>query len=297
MPKKLQPREILDFLERYDAGTGIETIAKAVKKDPRVVRKHIEAAMRQRDLKAAQRRLLENSLYKHQEDLMAVIKDLGNVLQVPPLDTVVGLKNKGDILELPHSRAYMGADEYTGLKFEAESRRTWELLREHIPRDPLWNTVDNWRVGVLKDINVRQKLWRSIAKRAEEELGHKIQEPTGAPPYLTSYCPQLIYEHVLYELVGMGSKPIDPEKFREEADGSVKYLGRLIARLRGSSKEFIKKFIRLFDEPEKWDQSEELRRCYSEAGQLTRKGFRVVEELQLLHFIPGQCAICRRLGP
>ena len=301
MPKKIPPREIQNWLERHDAGDGIETIAKAAKKDPRVVRKHVETAMRQRDIRTAHRRLIEDALRQHQEDLMLVVQELREVVQAAPPEVDVGdpgAVNKG--LKLRSSVAYRDAAGYSQLELEIEAHRTWDLLRQHLSSDPLWDAIAKWRGAMLRDLNERLRLWDAVWEKAEHETDYRVQDPPEDIPYLTRFYPRLIYHEVAHRLLGMDSTLVQEWAFEAEADGSVRFeMGAhkvVVAKAPGDEKHCTDTLLRLIDERIEWSEAEEFRQAYEEAARVAQKARAILEDIQLLHFIPGQCATCRRLG-
>lgn len=297
MPKRIHPGEIRQWIERYDAGDGVDKIAKSVGKDIRVVRRHIDAALQQRDARSAQRRILEEALRDHQRNVLSVAEQLLNVVQVPGVDADLG-HDEGEPLQLRFSLAYRDTTGYHRLESKVEGSREWQLLRQHLPRDPLWNTFGTWQGAVLRDLDARRDLWRAIWDAAEHETGLRVQEPRATPPSITRHYPWVVYQELLSPLFAIRRRPLDDGSFRREEDGSVRFASGdlLLAKAPDLQELCIDKFQEIVHKAPEWQEAQRVKRSLLDVRYATHKCKTLLEELQLLHFVPGRCDLCKRLG-
>ena len=207
MPLKFKPEKIQEWVTKVQAGDRIEAVAKAENRDPRVIRKHVEAALRQRDIAVAQSRLLEEALRKHQADLMTVITEISNVLTRSAVSHPVEPVKAGEVLTCGSTKVHMGEDGFERLQYKVKDQRTWDLIHQHLPGDRLWKALATWEKAILAELN-----------------GDRISASVGS---------------------GVTKKELDQlETETSEAASSV---------------------------------------------------LKIVNDIQLLHFFPGRCEICRRL--
>jgi len=112
------------WLRRYEEdGESPPQIATADSFDVRTVRKQIEMARQEREVREARSTVLRNAVENHYRDLCKLAEEL---------DTEI----KQDKMIIPS---------------QPEDSRMLSALREHIPRSPLWKKLDRWD-SVLKEI-------------------------------------------------------------------------------------------------------------------------------------------------
>jgi len=128
------------WLRRYEEdGESPPQIAAADSFDVRTVRKQIERARQEREVREARSTGLRNAVENHYRDLCKLAEEL---------DTEI----KQDKMIIPS---------------QPEDSRMLSALREHIPRSPLWKKLGKWD-SVLEEIN---NLENDIEERLREEIG------------------------------------------------------------------------------------------------------------------------------
>lgn len=134
----VKPEQRYDWLKRYESGVSPPKIAEADSFDVRTVRRQIEKAKEEMEVKEARTTVLRSALERHYTDLCEFAEKVDSVIA-----------GEGAISpELKYDR--MGA-----------------ALRQHVPRYPLWNYLVTWD-------NIQQELTVSkgdVKKRLEKELG------------------------------------------------------------------------------------------------------------------------------
>ena len=265
-----------------------------------MVRRRIEEALHQRDLQLAKRHLIEDALKAHQADLMAILMELSEVIKRPTTKVDVGLDDaKGVPFGIRYPGAVAGTDRYERLDLEAEGKLSWGHLREHIPSDPVLDVIKRWKAGILKDLNARLALWNAIWAEAESVIGVKVQNPMKTPPCLGRGFPWVVYHQVIAPAFGSQAEALDRSSFTVEADGRVRVLygsELFIARVPGDEDRCIESFMALVELAKDWDETRAVAEAYLQATHLTQKALKVLEETSLTHFLPGRCAVCKRLG-
>lgn len=125
---RITPEQRLDWLRRYEDGESPPSIANKDQVDVRTVRKHIELAKQETEVKEARSMVLRNALERHYQDLCDYARTLATYL----------------------------SGEATGAH-GPYSEHMRNALRQHIPRSPIW--------GYLKQ---KDSLGQRIAQLTEE---------------------------------------------------------------------------------------------------------------------------------
>lgn len=132
---KLEQRQ--EWLHRYEAGESPPKIAEKDSFDVRTVRRHIEQATQEKEIREARLIVLRNALENHYTDFCRFAEKL---------DAEIAREEKIPLL--------------------LREDRLWSALRQHLPRSPLWTYLNKWDelheelAGLEKD----------IVKRLTEEL-------------------------------------------------------------------------------------------------------------------------------
>lgn len=187
---RITPEQRLDWLRRYEDGQSPPSIANKDQVDVRTVRKHIELAKQETEVKEARSMVLRNALERHYQDLC----DYARTLATYPPREITGAQG-------PYSEHMRNA------------------LRQHIPRSPIWGFL-NQRDGLEQRIaqltkeieNTVEELVRSgsrLSALSTEGYSGPIDGPIEALKFQTSqwakgYRGLDIEENLRTESVGEG---------------------------------------------------------------------------------------------
>lgn len=142
-PVRPETRE--NWLERYEKGESPPRIAKKDEFDVRTVRKHIDIAKQEREMKEARAAVVRGALEQHYRDICYFAEKLD---------------------------AEISAE--TSISQLLRADRMWGALRQHQPRSPLWNLLlrwDNLQDGMTNSGNkIRRRLEKKL--RAAPRLNY-----------------------------------------------------------------------------------------------------------------------------
>ncbi len=108
MPRKISIVKKRKWLEQFEDGKQIVSIAKKNNKDTRTINKGIEDARRERDATLALAGMLEKALKNHHENLLANVRDTMPYLTPAPFNldipfiSKVPLTTNEPVVEVPH---------------------------------------------------------------------------------------------------------------------------------------------------------------------------------------------------
>ncbi len=154
------------WLRRYEEdGESPPQIAAADSFDVRTVRKQIEMARQEREVREARSTVLRNAVESHYRDLCKLAEEL---------DTEI----KQDRIIPP----------------QLKDSRMWSALREHMPRSPLWKKLGRWD-SVLEEItNLEDDIKAQVREQLESDS--RLSEimaagdNAGIPGILAALCSQ-----------------------------------------------------------------------------------------------------------
>jgi len=143
MAKRIKKPEVeaekrLDWVKRNEAGESPPRIAENDGYDVRTVRKHIELARMEREVKEARAVVLRNALEKHYRGIVSFTQKLNKAI-----DKGVAVSN--DLREDPY----------------------WTALKQHQPRLSLWSLLARWD-------NVQDSL-HSLGKAMDDKLEKELR--------------------------------------------------------------------------------------------------------------------------
>ena len=298
MPKSFSSVDKKKWLELYDSGNTEASIAKNMKCDIRTIKKGIEEARRERDARFARAELVKDALGNHQKDLLAIIDGLLATLTTPP----VNLRGERDAsplpIDLPGASATYEADKGWTVVLNEETTTLWELLRDHLKRDPMWSAIEKWKRTLVSHIEAVMALRREIGTILEEDTGLKLLEKPTKPPFL-------YYDNTVGLLYGEALSPRRevPERTEWEgrivadaATGTVKHGGAILAEAPGREEKTRKNILKAFRRVQESAETTRVQETLREAKESAAKARRPVEEILLLGMVPGRCRVCQRLG-
>jgi len=150
----IKPEQRLDWLRRYEDGESPPKIAENDKVDVRTVRKHIEMAKQEKEVKEARSMVLRNALEQHYRDLCDCAKKLGG----QPSEETTGVWT-------PYS-------EYMRI-----------ALRQHLPRSPIWSYL-NQKDSLQQQIaQLTKELWKKIEDgvKSDSRLSSRLTDSEPGP--------------------------------------------------------------------------------------------------------------------
>ena len=320
MPKqsKVSPAERRGWLESNENGVRPDQLAKDAKRDFRTITTHIEKARLERDFEAARREQLREALAAHQRDMLLFLEQLRRAVQVIPLTFLdergldFGLEDLWDFSDLvlnqeialttleDKSAATKARRDQSGpleVTLTVETSRLCRAVKEHISNDPLWRHLTGWKSALLHELQGRAALNRSIRRTVEEIFGLQVGA-TSQPgePRLTSaaiwwirtrltkmelgeYVPELKDDIRQASTGGLEAKSGHwLADHLADTENGVGQIGETLTVMGGSevAKAAAENFVNL--------------------QLLSARVHEAIDESLYVHFIPGSCSLCRKLG-
>ncbi len=139
----VKPEQRLEWFRRHEMGESVPKIADTDDFDVRTVRKHIELAKQEREVKEARAAVLRNALEQHYDDLRKFAEKVNSQIS--------------------------GAGSYTS---SSDDDFMEAALRQHLPRSPIWTLISRRQTLQQRADEEQQKLERAIEQlvKADKRL-------------------------------------------------------------------------------------------------------------------------------
>lgn len=320
-----------DWLDRVERGDRVDVIARESNRDTRTINTNVERARRERDFAAAQRDRLRDALNAHQQDLLELLRRVGQSAVVPGLDWVAtgtdfGLEDLMDDeatsrnsevlvappqyssvdhhknpLRVPGNLGVTVARDRSGpkeVRFAEEGSKQWLMLLEHInQREALWTGVSSYKTALLEECKARAALNRHIKEKVEAATSlYMLSVNQLRAPCVMASLASMVKGLVTHRALS------SPEsntlmQIHVSGPGMLATLGnRVVAEFVKEPEQVKEHLLAVVEEvtnsPETRRAADTYRSVQHNAGELRD----TVEDYLILRYISGSCRICKLLG-
>ena len=266
MPRgpKIPPAMPREWLEAYEHGKRIDSIARAAGRTERTIKVHIERARRELEQRKVREGLLLDAYQRHFQDLLAIAGELRDRSQKPD---PAGL--------------WSGADRRTTLLRDA--------LKAHTPTSPVWRACREWeslsrRIGSVEE-EIEHELAEVLERRFPEADVRPLRE--GMKSSLLFASREIALRHDLeYRPYEVGQTSEGP---------SLHWAGRRLSNVLDDSLDaglLETEHRSLIQELMAWENIPRLADALERWNRQRRKILDDVEEWELRGLLSGQCRLC-----
>ena len=288
MSKKISIQEKRKWLDMYEQGRTEVQIARGVGRDPRTIVKGLEEASKDRRLASAEAEMLRNALFKHQDQLTGILKNIAGMLVLPPYNLEIREEREGILAPIPLSGALLKhvSEEQMILGIHDEDKLEWELLKEHLKQDKLWEYIRQWRKAIQDHIWARWQFKQTIKSNLlrDTDLGSPKYTDSKKLENLLRELVDLFYDVTTQRILGIRNMT-DVQRLIDEKLVSYK-----------DTAETGDKLVSIFDSLPSSIEAFKIKNTYEELTKITKLAKRQVDEIMLLGMITGKCRVCRRLS-
>ena len=206
MPKRISRDQQVIWQQEFQQGLTIAQMAKKHGKDPRTVQRAVEEAERLLVTKQARTDLLKEGLQRHQEELLALLRNAADATE--PIPSVVDLRFPGvqppEKLIMHRWTASYREQEggYKEIQLEVEEGFRWKLVLAHLGRDPALKALSGWKEAVLAELNQRLLLREFVAEHVAGELKLQASDDIRESGTIRPSVLWEFYQEVLFILAG-----------------------------------------------------------------------------------------------
>jgi hypothetical protein len=246
------------WLGQLDAGKGITEIARAAKRDIRIVKRHIEVAREEVMKGNARKEFLLSLLQRHMDDLLDEVGRLTSIVSLPIPRTLIPGRAR---------------------------HKYYDALKEHLKKSSLKGLLELYEEIVLEADQLKQGIMDQLLS-SENELKATLPEEAKTYPWIESIVDDLISGFVPDESVYTQNK---------QSDGTyeIKYKNRNLTHVTlsrenaESAVELHKKLLSMIYEHK--PEIDEYRQRRNDIVEM------ITDELDVLamkRLVPGRCRYC-----
>lgn len=288
MSKKISIQEKRRWLDLYEQGKTEVQIAREVKRDPRTIVKGLEEASKDRRLASVEVEMLRSALFKHQDQLTGILKNMAEMLVVPPYNLELREEKEGILAPIPLPGALLKqvSKEQMILEIHDENRLEWELLKEHLKQDELWDSIRQCRKALIDHVWARWQFKQVVKSNLLRDTDLGSPKYTDGKQYenLLRELVDLFYDVTTQKILGILNKTDVRSVIDRKLAGynDTAETGDKIASIFASLPSSLEAF--------------KVKNTYEELTKITKLAKRQVDEILLLGMVTGKCRVCRRLG-
>ena len=309
MPKKATAVDIDRWRRLAADGKNYAAIAKESGWDRRTVAKALEADIKSGEARSIRQELFKERLGQHWDMLIQGAVDgfaSARVLGVREHRERMGIQRKSTQTEAGATISISANGEVT-VRATARDDRTYSLLKQHLPRDPLWEAVAEWESAMAADLMARSALYDRIVQHLENKTKLPVVENINASndlPRLGRASPELVYEQLFSDTLGLRSLMIPGERlsadmFRGDPDGHITCGSQTVAMNPEESEAVYETVVQalvggaseLANSPEGVLAVD----TYQRTETAVKSVHLSLEDLRLLPYLPGVCSLCGRV--
>jgi len=288
MSKKISIQEKRRWLDLYEQGGTEVQIAREVKRDPRTIVKGLEEASKDRRLASVEAEMLRNALFKHQDQLTGILNNMAAMLVMPSYNLELIEEKEGLLAPIPLSGALLTqvSREQMILEIYDEAKLEWDLLKEHLKQDELWDLIKQWRKALIDHVWARWQFKQAIKSNLlrDTDLGSPKYTDSKKLENLLRELVDLFYNVTTQRILGIRNTT-DVQRLIDEKLVSYK-----------DTAETGDKLVSIFDSLPGSIEAFKVKNTYEELTKITKLAKRQVDEILLLGMVTGKCRVCRRLG-
>jgi hypothetical protein len=261
----VKPEVRQSWMKRHEQGESITDIAANDKFDARTVRRHIELAKQQREVKEARSIVLRNALEAHYSDLCSYAEKL-SVLE------------SGEVAAESTREAYIH-----------------QALRQHLPRSPIWGYLRQ-RDNLKQQID---QLMQEAGMKLEKVVKSDLRLSPGLDNSEIGVVPGIVVvlkfqiEQWAKGNPGLNVKDNLIEEKTEEGFVNLRYGFSHMGKVKKEHIGVINKVLRdLESHVKEWEECKKLEKSFMELKRVERNLRDELAGITLRRIVPGRCRYC-----
>lgn len=261
----VKPEVRQSWLKRHEQGESPPKIAQSDGFDMRTVRKHIELAKQEREVKEARSIVLRNALERHYSDLCNYAERLGGYAS-------------------GQASALTTQDEHIRI-----------ALRQHLPRSPIWgylNQRDSLQQGITQHLEEAGiKVVEGI--KSDSRLSSELDaEEAGVVPGIIGALKFQI-EHWTQGMSGLNLKNDLISEPAEEGFVNLRYGFSQMGKVKKEHVKLISKVLQDWESRLKqWEEYKKLEKSFIELRRVEKNLRDELAVITLRRIVPGRCKYC-----
>ncbi len=262
----VKPETRSEWLRRYEGGESPPKIAENDDFDVRTVRKHIELARQEREVREARATVLRNALERHYADLCEYAEKMDAQIE-------------GEHM----------------VALEPESDRLLSALRQHLPRSPLWNNLRKWNQLLEENTKLEDEVKRRLKEEIEPDPKLDVFLRSDERVVVDAISVALASQIKAWSYGWKGFHVEDDLKSEPAGEGlvDVHYGPALMSKVKQEHVTYIRDALVDFESRVRdWQQYLDMKKNAEELKQIKAKLRDELAIITLRRVVPGRCKYC-----
>ena len=297
MPKIVTPDLLARWRRLSAEGNSFAQIGRETGWDERTVAKHLKGDVRVGEIDQIRRDLLKDRLGRHWDMLIEETRqELSRLNSIDPWEYIERIRESSVVdFTIAGASVTAGPDGADLVRANARAVRSGQLLEQHLPHDPLWGLVEEWEQTMARNFHTRRALYLLADPWLQTASGwpfNATEDDQGC--YWRTEVLDLVYEEGLVMAAGIPRRGFARERCREVADGMVE-AGKLVAYAPGEEEQTCAAIAHCIDRVAAADEAIQAVAAYRQTQDLVSRIGLALDDLRLLTYLPGVCAVCGRI--
>jgi len=297
VPRKISPIQKEDWFKKYRDGVPVHDIAKMAKRGVRTVKRGIEEVRREVDARSAHAELLKDTLLRHQHKLLTTVEDVFSALEMPDSESPISTDRNDNPVPIVFrgANATYETDVGWNITLNAEEKPHWDLLRQHMARDPFWKRLKEWKEDLSMHLEARLELQRKATLLLKDETGLKVE--LSEKPHIHPDAVKVLYQSAVEWALNKKESRALKKEITILSDEQI-FLGEIFLAKAdvGKGNECREAILRTESKLRGSPGALKFGNTYKRAMDSSTKSRKAIDEIRMLGLVPGQCKVCRRLG-
>jgi hypothetical protein len=255
-----------EWLRRYEAGESAAKIAQSANVDVRTVRRHIDEARQEKEIREARLTVLRSALEQHYSDLVELAKNL---------DSQVAREER-----VPTS---------------LRENPMWLALKQHLPRSPLWSYLNKWENMLNELAALENNAKNRLKAEVESRPALSAASSAGMEAAINGIASALVF-HMKSAARGSTVLNVDKDLIAEPAGEGlfdIRYGFAEIGRANKEQFEVIRETLKdMESEIVKWEEYSNFQKLFGELDHLKKNLRDELAVIILRRIVPGRCIYC-----
>ena len=298
MPRLVTPDLLARWRRLSVEGMSFTRIGKETGWDERTVAKHLKQDVRVGEIDKIRQDLLKERLGRHWDMLIEETREaLSHLTAYDPWEFIERIKEP-EVIEFTISGGSVsaGPDGRDLVRANAHDLRSYQLLEQHLPHDPLWGLVERWEEAMARNFHTRRALYALVAPSLQNAADWPITaREEGQEPSWRIEAVNLVYEEALVRAARIQRQGFSSERCRE-MEGGLIHAGTIpVAHAPGAVDQVRETLARCIVQIVDTDEAAQAMHAFEESKELVQQIGLALDDLRLLTYLPGVCSVCGRV--
>jgi hypothetical protein len=290
MSRKISLVEKRIWLLEFESGLSEYSLHKKHKKDIRTIKSGLDTARLDRNYNDAKVGMMKGVLLKHQGRLLERLHEYQLSVKVTKEDAEVLSWYPGDKSVFSKKSVIKTSEE--------PSDPVTTMLQQHLTNDKLWKLIDEWAQAQNANMIAREVLQRRIFSVLKGTGYPVVDQGSIIKPCLYADTVGPLFYRWALIAVFSPRKSAGPEQeiVARTEQCAVMFRGTVLVEASNNPEEDRTTLIKAYQRVRRLAEVQQVLDTQDTLKQVVEKLHRVIDEILLIDYVPGDCRVCRRMS-